>query len=71
MTWIGAQQLELAVGQFADAIRQLPLMKPELRSCEVIHGKGVQRPALKSSSARRAASSRRPARMSASICRSH
>jgi hypothetical protein len=45
-------------------------MMPELR-CREVPQSGVQRPASKSSSARFPAASKRPPRMSASICRSH
>src|SRR6266566_73926 len=67
---VGLQQLEFLIGQSAHLSRQLPIMMPELR-CREVRQSGVQRPASKSSSARFAAASKRPARMSASICRSH
>ena len=54
-------------------IAVLELSTNDLRRirCREVRQSGVQRPASKSSSARLAAASKRPARMSASICRSH
>ena len=62
--------LELLIGKFTNLIRQLPIIMPELRRRKMLQS-GVQRPASQSSSARFPAASKRPATMSASICRSH
>ena len=71
-TSVGLERHEAPVGQLAGLRRQATIMEREFRGSEVVHGgRSVQRPASKSSSARRPASSNRPARMSISICRSH
>ena len=44
MPWIGLEKLEVLVGEFTDGLRELSVMEPELRRCEVIQS-GVQRPA--------------------------
>ena len=67
---VGLKQIEFLIGQFARLSRQLPVMMPELR-CREMPQSGVQRPASKASSPRFPAASKRPARISASICRSH
>lgn len=72
MARVGLEQLEAPVGQRPGFRRQAAIMEPELRCGEVVQGiSGVQRPASSSSSARRPAASRRPAKMSASIRWSH
>src|SRR5438093_10270860 len=60
------QKGKVLIGKISDVFRQLTIVKPELRRGEMLQ-RGVQRPALKSSSARLPAASRRPALMSASI----
>lgn len=66
MPRVGLHEMEVLVGEFADFFRQLAIVKPELRRCEVLQS-GLQRPASKSASARLPAASKRPAWMSASI----
>ena len=67
---VGLEQLEFLIGKFTNLIRQLPIIMPELRRPKMLQS-GVQRPASQSSSARFPAASKRPATISASICRSH
>ena len=70
MRWILFQQRKVLIRQFAHCRRQLAIACPERRCGKVVH-RGVQRPALKSSSAFMPAGSKRPAATSASMRRSH
>jgi hypothetical protein len=60
------QKIEILIGKIPDVLRQLPIVKPELRGGEMLQ-RGVQRPASKSSSPRLPAASSQPALMSSSI----
>ena len=44
MPWVCLEQGKVLVGQCPDVIRELPIVKPEIRVSEVIQS-GVQRPA--------------------------
>ena len=62
-------KLKVFVRQPPDSLRQLAIVKPKFRGGEMVQS-GVQRPASKSSLARRRAASNRPEALSDSICRS-
>lgn len=44
MARVALEELKILVGQFADVVRELPMVKPEVRISEVLQS-GVQRPA--------------------------
>ena len=44
VTWIGLEELEVFVGEFANRLGKLAVVEPEFRRGEVVQS-GVQRPA--------------------------